>query len=116
MGSAGRPSARGIGKGVFFGSHDRKVLSFSQSAGIISTIMKTFIELKERFKSHSAKVGVLGLGYVGLPLAVEFAKVGFKVTGFEVDSSKVKTLLPAKSYISDIESQEVRDLVKSNRL
>ncbi len=78
--------------------------------------MKTFIELKEKFKGHAGKVGVLGLGYVGLPLACEFAKVGFTVTGFEVDASKVKSLLAGKSYIGDIESQEVRDLVKSHRL
>jgi len=78
--------------------------------------MNNFQSLKDKFKDHAGKVGILGLGYVGLPLACEFAKVGFSVTGFEVDASKVKSLLAGKSYIGDIESQEVRDLVKSKRL
>ena len=58
--------------------------------------------LIEKFKNHSGHIGVLGLGYVGLPLACEFAKVGFAVTGFEVDPAKVKSLLAGKSYIGDI--------------
>ncbi len=78
--------------------------------------MNTFQKLKEKFKDHSGKVGVLGLGYVGLPLACEFAKAGFSVTGFEVDPSKVKSLHAGKSYIGDIESQDIRALVKSKRL
>jgi len=76
----------------------------------------TFQTLKKKFQGHSGKVGVLGLGYVGLPLACEFAKVGFTVTGFEVDASKVKSLLAGKSYIGDIESREIRELVKTKRL
>jgi len=72
--------------------------------------------LKEKFRNHNANLGVLGLGYVGLPLACEFAKVGFRVTGFEVDAAKVKSLLAGKSYIGDIESQEVRELVETKRL
>ena len=78
--------------------------------------MNTFQALKDKFKNHAGTVGVLGLGYVGLPLACEFAKVGFNVMGFEVDPSKVKSLMAGKSYIGDIDSSEVRDLVKSKRL
>src|SRR5262245_7944960 len=78
--------------------------------------MKTFQTLKEKFKSHSGTVGILGLGYVGLPLACEFAKAGLTVTGFEVDPSKVKNLMAGRSYIGDIESQEIRELVKTKRL
>ncbi len=76
----------------------------------------TFQTLKKKFQSHSGKIGILGLGYVGLPLACEFARAGFAVTGFEVDGSKVKSLLAGKSYIGDIESQDIHDLVKSHRL
>jgi UDP-N-acetyl-D-glucosamine dehydrogenase len=76
----------------------------------------TFQKLKNKFQSHSGKVGILGLGYVGLPLACEFANVGFSVTGFEVDASKVKSLLAGKSYIGDIESQEIRELTGTKRL
>src|ERR1035437_4095020 len=76
----------------------------------------TFQALKNKFKNRLAHVGVIGLGYVGLPLACEFAKVGFSVTGFEVDASKVKSLLGGKSYIGDVDNREIRDLVKSRRL
>jgi len=72
--------------------------------------------LKSKFLNHSGHVGVLGLGYVGLPLACEFAKAGFSVTGFEVDASKVKSLLAGRSYIGDIESRGLKSLVTSDRL
>src|ERR1039457_4111943 len=75
-----------------------------------------FQTLKNKFETHSGTVGILGLGYVGLPLACEFAKAGFSVTGFEVDASKVKSLLAGKSYVGDVDSQAIRDLVKGKRL
>ncbi len=78
--------------------------------------MKPFQKLREKLKTHSGKVGILGLGYVGLPLACEFAKLGFSVTGFEVDPSKTKSILAGKSYIGDIESREIRELLKTKRL
>ena len=49
----------------------------------------TATELKQRIDARTARVGVIGLGYVGLPLAVEFASAGFEVTGFDVDTAKV---------------------------
>jgi len=78
--------------------------------------MKSFAELKHRFTQHSAQIGVLGLGYVGLPLACEFAKAGFSVTGFEVDASKVNNIRQGHSYIADIESDVVKQLVGKKRL
>src|SRR5258705_9486577 len=78
--------------------------------------MNTFLSLKERFKGHSGKIGILGLGYVGLPLACEFAKVGFSVMGFEVDKSRVASLLKGCSYIEDIPDQELKPLVRSKKL
>src|SRR5438552_929997 len=78
--------------------------------------MNTFQKLREELKERSAKVAVLGLGYVGLPLACEFAESGFEVTGFEVDLSKVKSLMAGRSYIGDIEGQEIQKLVKAKRL
>jgi len=68
--------------------------------------------LKQKILDRSARFGVIGLGYVGLPLAVEFAKVGMKVTGFEVDPRKVESLLTGESYIGDVPSTEVGPLVK----
>jgi UDP-N-acetyl-D-glucosamine dehydrogenase len=53
---------------------------------------------------------VIGLGYVGLPLAVEFAKTGFDVTGFDVDQSKLTELNAGRSYILDVRTQDDRHL------
>ena len=52
-----------------------------------------FSTLSDRIHSRNARVGVIGLGYVGLPLAVEFARAGFTVTGFDVDASKIADCL-----------------------
>jgi len=72
--------------------------------------------LQKKIQNRTAKIGILGLGYVGLPLACEFAKVGFQVTGFEVDASKVASLLKGKSYIEDIPEQELRPLILKKAL
>ena len=56
----------------------------------------------EKISSREARVGVIGLGYVGLPLVIEFCKAGFAVTGFDVDQVKVDLLQQGKSYIKHI--------------
>lgn len=75
--------------------------------------MKT---LEQKFKDRTALIGVMGLGYVGLPLAVAFAKKGFKVIGYDIDEEKCRTLREGKSYVSDISSEEIRKVVVSRRL
>jgi UDP-N-acetyl-D-glucosamine dehydrogenase len=72
--------------------------------------------LIEKIRNKSAKVSVVGLGYVGLPLAVEFAKAGFMVTGIETDESKVKKLRQGKNYIPDVDPIELKSLVEQGRL
>jgi UDP-N-acetyl-D-glucosamine dehydrogenase len=72
--------------------------------------------LKEKIDARQARIGVIGLGYVGLPLAIEFARAGFDVTGFDVDESKVSALNAARSYILDVKDHEVADLVAAGRL
>ena len=62
------------------------------------------------------RVGVIGLGYVGLPLAVEFAKAGLDVTGFDVDRSKVDSVNNGTTYIPDVEPAELESCVKAGRL
>ncbi len=62
------------------------------------------------------KVGIIGLGYVGLPLVIEFCKVGYEVTGFDIDREKVDKLNQGQSYISYIQPEEVETLVKENKL
>jgi len=72
--------------------------------------------LKEKIESREARFAVVGLGYVGLPLAVEFVKAGFHATGFEVSQEKVDLLLKGESYIGDVSSEELKELVGSGRL
>jgi UDP-N-acetyl-D-glucosamine dehydrogenase len=70
----------------------------------------------KKMKDRTAEVGVIGLGYVGLPLAVEFAKAGFRVTGIDVQQSKVDQINKGVSYIQDVPTKEVAELVKSGHL
>jgi UDP-N-acetyl-D-glucosamine dehydrogenase len=72
--------------------------------------------LAEKIRTRSAKVGIVGLGYVGLPLAVEFGKAGFHVTGIDLSVSKVEQICSGHSYIQDVSEQDVRSLVESGRL
>ena len=72
--------------------------------------------LKGKIRDRRARVGVIGLGYVGLPLAVEFAKEGFDVTGFDVDVSKVDEINAGRSYILDVKTEEVKACVDAGRL
>ncbi len=67
-------------------------------------------------KAKKAHVGVVGLGYVGLPLLSEFAKSGFNGTGFEVDENKAAQINSGESYIGDVGSSLVKELVESKRL
>ncbi len=73
-------------------------------------------EISELITNKRARVGVIGLGYVGLPLAIEFGDAGLSVFGFEVDDAKTATINSGESYIGDVASSSVRELVDSNRL
>lgn len=68
-----------------------------------------------RIKNRSAKVGIIGLGYVGLPLAMVLVKAGFHVTGLDISDTKVKLLNSGKSDIDDIPDKIVRDAVKAGK-
>jgi UDP-N-acetyl-D-glucosamine dehydrogenase len=72
--------------------------------------------LEEKIKSRSARVGVVGLGYVGLPLAVEFAKAGFTVTGIDVNEDKVRRVNAGDSYVGGIPGATLAPLVASGKL
>jgi UDP-N-acetyl-D-glucosamine dehydrogenase len=72
--------------------------------------------LEQKLKDRSAKMAVLGLGYVGLPLAVVFAEAGFDVLGVDPDTRKIDALKKGESYIGDIETSAVTKLVKSGKL
>jgi UDP-N-acetyl-D-glucosamine dehydrogenase len=76
----------------------------------------TFSSLHDRIRNRSARVGVIGLGYVGLPLAVEFARAGFTVTGLDVDASKIAQINAGLSYIPDVPSEDLAAQVRAGRL
>src|SRR5579871_5778455 len=73
-------------------------------------------DLRRKIESRTARVGVVGLGYVGLPLAVEFAQAGFNVTGIDIDQSKVDALNRGESYIQDVPTSVLAPLVKAGKL
>ena len=72
--------------------------------------------LKEKLLAREATLGVIGLGYVGLPLAVEKAKAGFKVYGFDVQKEKVDMVNAGKNYIGDVVNEDLEALVKAGQL
>ena len=67
------------------------------------------MDIKEKILKKEAKVGVIGLGYVGLPLAMEFAKNGYKVIGFDTDRGKVNALLNGNSYVTDVSNESIKE-------
>lgn len=71
-------------------------------------------ELVSKFKDHSGVIGILGLGYVGLPLLLRFSEVDFKVIGFDVDQEKVDHLTNGKSYIKHITDQSIQNAFEKN--
>jgi UDP-N-acetyl-D-glucosamine dehydrogenase len=79
----------------------------------MATIKETLIK---KLKAKEARIGILGLGYVGLPLAVVFAEAGFRVTGIDPDSRKVDSLAKGISYIPDVKTEAVERIVKSGHL
>jgi UDP-N-acetyl-D-glucosamine dehydrogenase len=70
----------------------------------------------ERIRARTARVGVIGLGYVGLPLAVEFAHTGFDVTGFDVDPAKTDQINAGRSYIPDVGGADLAACVRAGTL
>ena len=73
-------------------------------------------QLLDKISSRSLQVAIIGLGYVGLPLATTFAEAGFHVTGIDVDQIKVDLANKGQSYISDIDSSVLQRLIAADRL
>ena len=73
-------------------------------------------QLARKIQARTARVGIVGLGYVGLPLAVEYAKAGFPVTGIDLSTAKVDRVNAGNSYIADIHAAEFKPLVESGKL
>ena len=69
-----------------------------------------------KIKTKKVKIGVIGLGYVGLPLAVAFAKNGFAVTGIDIDKRKIQKLVKGESYILDVRTVDLKEVIKANKM
>lgn len=80
-----------------------------------TTSESTFDVLLDKINSNTALMGVIGLGYVGLPEAVEFARAGFTVTGIDVDIERVQQINNGISYIQDIDAKDIAPLLKQQR-
>ncbi|MEJ5301032.1 MAG: nucleotide sugar dehydrogenase [Thermodesulforhabdaceae bacterium] len=72
--------------------------------------------LIDKIKSRSAKVGIVGLGYVGLPLAIHCIQAGFSVLGFDIDKTKVENILAGKSYIKHVSEEAIGKFVAEGKL
>src|SRR2546428_5816274 len=71
--------------------------------------------LSHRIATHTARVSVIGQGYVGLPLAVEFAKAGFPVTGLDTDPDRVAALASGRSHVPDVPSKHLQALLRAGQ-
>ena len=72
--------------------------------------------LTDKIRRKEARIGVIGLGYVGLPLAVEFAEAGYAVIGIDKDPDKIDILKEGKSYITDIKADVIAKLISQDKL
>ena len=69
-----------------------------------------------KIKTRQALIGIIGLGYVGLPLALEVVKAGFHVVGIDLDKSKIKALHSGNSYICDVDNNQLMSAINSGRI
>jgi len=72
--------------------------------------------LKQKINSKKARIALIGLGYIGLPLAVAFAKAGYRVQGIDTDQDRVDQLNKKKSYILDVPSRALSSVVANKKL
>ena len=74
------------------------------------------MSLIKKIKNRKSKIGVIGLGYVGLPLAIEFTNAGFEVVGIDLDKKKVNQINNGFNYINDVDSNILKNAVENNIL
>lgn len=74
------------------------------------------MDILEKIRDRSVTVGMIGLGYVGLPFAVEFARAGIRVVGIDVDREKVERVRRGESYIPDVPPATLQEMVRTGRL
>src|SRR5436853_2945446 len=76
----------------------------------------SFADLQTKIKTRQARFGVIGLGYVGLPLALTLNDAGFDVTGIDIDTKRVNAIQSGRSYITDVGDAELQAALRANRL
>src|SRR5215475_14211735 len=75
----------------------------------------SFSQLRTKIKTRQARFGVIGLGYVGLPLGLTLNDAGFNVTGIDIDTNRVDSILAGRSYITDITDQDLQKAISQKR-
>ena len=93
------------------GSTGGAVASGAQSGFTAATLTGHAAALEARILEKTARIGVIGLGYVGLPLAIEFARKGFQTVGIDLDHRKISALERGENYIQDISDAHVLSLI-----
>src|ERR1700716_2722520 len=97
-------------RAAYCGNADAIIVTMSITNQVV--LPKIAQERMKRMETRTAKVGVIGLGYVGLPLSLLLSEAGFKVTGFDIDTKKVTDLAAGRSYIFRIPAEEIQSAVK----
>jgi UDP-N-acetyl-D-glucosamine dehydrogenase len=82
---------------------------------VVTTRADSYGELERRIKTRQARFGVIGLGYVGLPLALTLNEAGFDVTGIDIDTNRVEAIVAGRSYITDISDKELQKATAGKR-
>src|SRR6478735_8054123 len=90
----------------------RDAVATPSAAPTVQPGAKVFEELLSRIRNRTALIGIIGLGYVGLPLARTFSARGFPVLGFDIDPLKVEKLLRGESYIGHIGPDTIRQMLE----
>src|SRR5215467_3367116 len=81
----------------------------------VATKADAYVELDNRLKTKQARFGVIGLGYVGLPLGLTLSEAGFDVTGIDIDTNRVEAIVQGRSYITDIGDRELQNAIREKR-
>src|SRR5881394_1126295 len=81
----------------------------------VATNGDAYLELENRLKTKQARFGVIGLGYVGLPLGLTLSEAGFDVTGIDIDTNRIAAITAGRSYITDIGDQELQRAMADKR-
>src|SRR5215467_11351234 len=76
---------------------------------------EAYVELETKIATKTAAFGVIGLGYVGLPLGLTFSEAGFNVTGIDIDTKRIEAILAGRSYITDVDEKDIQEATRNKR-